>query len=120
MLNAPQEAEIERLFEATKNASGINFDKYDDIPVDCVPSPEQLGVAVMETYSKGDLNLAVCVCVCARACVRVLCVDVGVGALMVDDPQGALGIQTASQSSMLCVRVPVPGSCAWRHARRAR
>jgi hypothetical protein len=25
------------LFEATKNASGINFDKYDDIPVQVAP-----------------------------------------------------------------------------------
>jgi hypothetical protein len=114
VLNVPQEAEIEKLFEATKNASGINFDKYDDIPVDCAPSPEQLGVAVMETYSKGDLNLAVCVCVC------VCGVDVWVWSLMVDDPQGALWIQTASESAVLCIRVPVPDSCAWRHAHRAR
>lgn len=32
--NRREDAEIERLFESSKNATGINFDKYEDIPVE--------------------------------------------------------------------------------------
>jgi len=37
--SAREDAEIERLFESTKNASGINFDKYDEIPVEVQTCP---------------------------------------------------------------------------------
>ena len=32
--NSREDSEIEQLFEATKNATGINFDHYDEIPVE--------------------------------------------------------------------------------------
>jgi ATP-dependent RNA helicase DDX3X len=51
-----EDAEIEKLFESSKNAAGINFDKYDDIPVDVIPPHSELGTTPLEKYGD-DLNL---------------------------------------------------------------
>jgi hypothetical protein len=54
--NGREDAEILKLFEATKNASGINFDKYDDIPVEVTPNHSELGTKPLETYAD-DLSM---------------------------------------------------------------
>merc|ERR1719199_1215607 len=58
--SAREDAEIESLFESTRNASGINFDKYDEIPVEVVPTMEQLEIPVIDTFQEAhDLAGAV-------------------------------------------------------------
>lgn len=43
--------------QSSKNATGINFDKYEDIPVEVVPGHDKLGVDAIQTF-QDDLNLA--------------------------------------------------------------